>query len=272
MGLFGRRRSRAKLEQARVALYACTMTAAEAALRRDGHEVKGDPVLRARLGKLVASAMNRVTLDEVDNIARHPDQLGRRAGVVAQRCREQFIHDLTTNPPQVPSAKGEARYGPNWRQVEFFLANIRKMTVADLQSVIEAVVGTVAGPAHPAKQRMQDLKDQARYVAGETVRRLGLADQVALAEADLEAAVQHFLTPLFAEACRSTGIYAYHASEALVLEVRAAGLAAVVGSANLETPFYAALASSFVREILGREEYEKSKAEFEQLSAQRRRH
>jgi hypothetical protein len=42
--------------------------------------------------------------------------------------------------------------------------------------------------------------------------------------------------------------------------------ALVIGSDNLDTPFYAALCSPFVKQILGDEEYERTQREFGKAS------
>jgi hypothetical protein len=50
------------------------------------------------------------------------------------------------------------------------------------------------------------------------------------------------------------------------LEATNAVEALVIGSDNLETPFYAAMASSFIKQILGADEYERASEDFRKAS------
>jgi hypothetical protein len=266
MGWFGRK-PKVPVEDVGVALFWSAMEELTPMLAARGFDIKGDDILRSRAGNFVAPACN-VPPEQAAHLAKHMDQLMAMARNVAATAEPQFLDDLARRPVPPPDATGERRYGPNWEAVESFVESLSDwMSTEDWQGIIAGVLSLRAGPPHPAKERMKNLKAQAVYAAGQKGRELRLGDQIAFAQADAGVAVQYAAgSATFLQACRALGVTQAQAVSPVRLEATSAAEALVIGSNNLETQFYAALASSFVKQILGADEYERAERDFRKAS------
>lgn len=266
MGWFGRK-PKVPVEDVGVALYWSAMEELTPMLAARGYDIKGDDILRSRAAHFVGPACN-VAPDQAAQLAKNMDQLKVVARNVAGTVERQFLDELARRPVPSADATGERRYGPNWEAVESFVESLSTwMAPEDWQAIIAGVVSLRAGPPHPAKERMKDLKAQAVYAAGQKGRELALDDQTAFAEADVGVAVQQAAgTATFLQACRALGLTQAQATSPVRLEATSAAEALVIGSDNLDTPFYAALTASFIKQILGADEYERAKQDFRKAS------
>lgn len=247
MRLIGRGKPRAELERVRAALLHRTVEEGQKTLANGSGE-GANPVLLNRFTVVAANAVNAVSLDDLNDLGRHPERLGARGKAIAGGCAEQLAKDLQANPPVSPSAAGEQRYGPNWRQVGCFLEGIRSMTDGDWKTAIAAALHIVPGRQSGAKVRKQDPEVEVDDADEQTARRIGLGDQAALARADAEAAIRAAsLTSTFGRACDSLGVPVERARVAASADAARAILALVVGSPRLAIPWYAALAYGRVR-------------------------
>ncbi len=228
-----------------------------------GYDIKGDDLLRARAGKVVAPACN-IAPDQAARLSKSMDELQLVARQVAEMAERQFLEELASRPVPPADATGEQRYGPNWEAVEAFVESLADwVSTEDWHHIIAGVLSLRTGPPHPAKQRMKDLKANAVYAAGKKGRELGLDDQIAFVKGDVAAAVQQAVgSATFLQACRALGITQAQAAGPVRIEAVSAAQALVIGADNLEGPFYAALTASFVKQILGAEQYEEVKRDF----------
>jgi hypothetical protein len=231
-----------------------------------GYDIKGDDILRSRASNFVGPACN-VAPDQAAQLAKNMDQLKVVARNVAVAAERQFLEELASRPVPPPDAVGEQRYGPNWEAVDSFVASFGWLPPEDWQGIIAGVLSLQTGPPHPAKERIKELKSQAVYFAGEKGRELGLDDQIAFAQGDAGLAVQSAAgSAEFLQACRALGLSQSQAAGPVRLEATNAAEALVIGSDNLETPYYAALTASFIKQILGADEYERAKRDFHETS------
>jgi hypothetical protein len=266
MGWFGRK-PKVAVEDVGVALFWSAMEELTLMLAARGFDIKDDEILRSRASSFVAPACN-VAPDQAAQLAKNIAQLQTVARKVAARAEGQFLDELARRPVPLPDATGEQRYGPNWEAVESLVELLSGwMRQEDWQDIIAGVLSMRSGPPHPAKQRMKDLKSQAVYIAGKKGRELGLDDQIAFAESDAGLAVQQAAgSATFLQACLALGLSQAQAVSLVRLEATSAAEALVIGSDNLETPFYAALTASFIKQLLGADEYERAKRDFRKAS------
>lgn len=266
MGWFGRK-PKIPVDDVGTALFWQAMEALTPMLAARGYDIKDDDILRSRASKVVAPACN-VRPDQAAQLAKNMDQLMAAARNIAATAEPQFLDELSRRPAPPPDATGERRYGPNWEAVESFVESLSGwLPPEEWQDIIGGVLSLRTGPPHPAKERMKALKGQAVYAAGQKGRELGLDDQIAFAQADVGAAVQYAASETtFLEACRALGVTPAQAVSPVRLEATNAVEALVIGSDNLKTPFYAAMASSFIKQILGADEYERASEDFRKAS------
>jgi hypothetical protein len=266
VGWFGRK-PKIAVEDVGTALFWQATEALTPMLAARGYDIKGDDILRSRAGKVVAPACN-VAPDEAAQLAKNIDQLMAKARNIAATAEPRFLDELARRPAPPPDATGEQRYGPNWEAVESFIESLSGwLPPEEWQGIIGGVLSLRAGPPHPAKEHMKNLKAQAVYAAGQKGRELGLDDQIAFAQADAGAAVQYAAGEVtFLEACQALGVTRTQAAGPVSLEATNAAEALVIGSDNLETQFYAALASTYIKQRLGADVYERESEDFRKAS------
>jgi hypothetical protein len=228
-----------------------------------GYDIKADEILQSRAAKFVGPACN-VAPDLGAQLAKNMDQLKVVARNVAVEAERQFLDELATRPVPPHDATGGQRYGPNWQAVESLIESLSDwMPTEDWQ----AIIGGSMSLRHPAMERMKNLKAQAQYAAGQKGRELGLDDQIAFAQADISTVMQQAAgSTTFLQACGTLRLTQAQAASTVRLDATSAVQALVIGSDNMDTPFYAALCSPFVKQILGEEEYERTQLEFRKAS------
>ncbi|MBO0703117.1 MAG: hypothetical protein J2P38_09310 [Candidatus Dormibacteraeota bacterium] len=247
MSLFSRRKPGAELERVRVALHRRTVEEAHVRLA-NGSGDGVNPVLLDRFATVAARAVEAVTLDDLNDLARHPDRLEARGKAMALGCTRELARDLEAAPPVSPSATGEQRHGPHWRQVSCFLVGIRSMTDGDWRTVIASALHIVPGRHGGARARKQALPVEADDVDEQASHRIGLGDQAALARADVDAAIwEASRRSTFGRACDALGVPVERARVAVAADAKRAVVALVVGSMRLSIPWYAALAYGRLR-------------------------